>query len=157
MSSDSPPTIHAGDHPPTIHATAVAIGGAGRWRAVLITGPPGSGKSDLALRLIDRGAVLIADDRVVVRRDGDRLLAAPPPTIAGLIEVRGVGIVTLPFVADVAVALLVDLALAPVRLPAATTRDVGGVAVPIVALDAREVSAALKVERALVAFGSDRR
>ena len=141
----------------TLHATAVAVGVDGDRRAVLLIGPSGSGKSDLALRLIDRGAVLIADDRVALRRDGDRLLAAPPPAIAGLIEIRGVGIVAVSFVADIPVALLVDLALAPVRLPDAATRDIDGVAVPVIGLDAREASAAIKVEWALVATRTDGR
>ena len=122
---------------PTIHATAVAIGG----RAVLLTGPPGSGKSDLALRLIDRGAALIADDRVIVTRAGDRVLAAAPAAIAGLIEVRGVGLITVAHVAAVPIALVVDLAAPPARLPDAATRDVAGVAVQLVALAAFEASA----------------
>ena len=71
-----------------VHATAVAIDG----RALLLRGPSGAGKSDLALRLIDAGARLIADDQSVLRREGGRLLAAVPAAIAGLIEVRGVGI-----------------------------------------------------------------
>ena len=135
-----PPTL-----PPTLHATAIAIGS----RAVLLVGPSGSGKSDLALRLIDRGAVLIADDRVVVTRVGDRLLAAPPPTIAGRLEVRGVGIVDLPYVGGVRVALVADLAQRPPRLPEAAIRTIAGVAVPLVAVAAFEVAAALKVELAL--------
>ena len=137
----------------TIHATAVSIGAEGRWRAVLLIGASGSGKSDLALRLIDRGATLVADDRVVLTRDGDRVLASPPATIAGLVEVRGVGIVALPHVAGVPVALAVDLGAVPDRLPDPATRDVAGVAVPVVALAAFEASAAVKVERALIAFG----
>ena len=62
-------------------------------RAVLISGPSGSGKSDLALRLIDRGFTLVSDDQTIVRRDGDRLFASAPPTIKGKLEIRGVGIV----------------------------------------------------------------
>ena len=136
--------------PPTVHATAVALGN----RAVLLIGPSGSGKSDLALRLIDRGARLIADDRAVLTRHGDGVLAAPPATIAGLLEVRGVGIVAVPHVAGVPVALVVDLGGPPARLPVPATRDVGGVAVPVVALAAFEASAPLKVERALAAVGT---
>ena len=135
----------------TLHATAVGIGG----RAVLLTGPSGSGKSDLALRLIDRGATLIADDRVALTRVGERLFAAPPATIAGLIEVRGVGIVPLRHVAGVAVALVVDLAAAPDRLPAATSVTLAGVPIPRIALVAHEASAAIKVERALTTLGLD--
>ena len=135
--------------PVTMHATAVAIDG----RAVLLVGPPGSGKSDLALRLIDRGAALIADDQVALTHDGGCLRASPPPPIAGLIEVRGVGIVPEPHVAGVPVALLVELGAPPERMPAAAARDLLGVAVPLVALDPHERSAPLKVERALTAFG----
>ena len=74
------------------NVSCVAIGG----RAVLIEGAPGSGKSSLALALIDRGAVLIGDDGVALEERGGRLWAAPPPNISGLIEVRNVGLVTLP-------------------------------------------------------------
>ncbi len=137
----------------TIHATAVAIGGS----AVLLVGAPGSGKSDLALRLIDRGAALIADDRVALVRTGDRLLASAPPSIAGLIEVRGVGLVAAPPVAHIPVALVVDLDTPPVRLPDPATRAVAGVAIPCIALAAFEASAPLKVERALAAFGGSGR
>ncbi len=139
--------------PPTIHATGVAIGAPGFARAVLLVGPPGSGKSDLALRLIDRGATLIADDRVALTADGAKLLAAPPPAIAGLIEVRGVGIVGVRHVAGIPVALVVDLAASPERLPEAMTRDILGHAIPLIGLDPFDASAALKVERALTTFG----
>lgn len=119
------------------HASAVAIDG----RAVLLYGASGSGKSDLALRLIDRGARLIADDRTLLRREGAALLAAPPETIAGLIEVRGLGVVAAPGAATAAdafpVALAVRLVADPaevVRMPDPAIRDILGVAVPEVAL-----------------------
>ena len=128
-----------------IHATAVAIGG----RAVLLLGRSGSGKSDLALRLIDRGAVLIADDQVALAARGGRLYASPPVTIAGKIEVRGVGIVNLPCIGDVAVAMAFDLDTKPERLPEAGTREVAGIALPCLAIDACHHSAALRVEAAL--------
>ena len=73
----------------TVHASTVASDG----RAVLISGPSGSGKSDLALRLLDRGFTLVSDDQTIVRRDGDRLVASAPPTIKGKLEIRGIGIV----------------------------------------------------------------
>src|SRR2546430_9126979 len=89
----------------TVHASTVALDG----RAVLITGPSGSGKSDLALRLLDRGFTLVSDDQTIVRKDGDRLLASAPSTIAGKLEIRGMGIVEMEPATNVPVALLVEL------------------------------------------------
>jgi serine kinase of HPr protein (carbohydrate metabolism regulator) len=125
-----------------IHATAVSIAG----KAVLLTGASGAGKSDLALRLIDRGAVLIADDQVELTLQDGVLHASPPQTIEGRIEVRGVGIVAMPFTRDVPVALAIDLDLPPERLPELHTRIIGGASVPLAILDPREISAPLKVE-----------
>ena len=88
----------------TVHASTVAMDG----RAVLINGPSGSGKSDLALRLLDRGFTLVSDDQTIVRREGDRLIASAPPTIKGKLEIRGIGIVEMETVDNVPVALLVD-------------------------------------------------
>jgi serine kinase of HPr protein (carbohydrate metabolism regulator) len=126
-----------------IHASCVAIGDKG----VLIRGRSGAGKSDLALRLIDRGAQLVSDDysRLERRADG-RLHASPPPRIAGLIEVRGVGLVEMPHRSAVAVALLVDLERAVERMPDPATHDVAGVAVPIMAVAAFEPSTPIKIE-----------
>jgi serine kinase of HPr protein (carbohydrate metabolism regulator) len=134
----------------TIHASCVAIGG----RAVLISGRSGSGKSDLALRLIDRGAVLVSDDYTVLQAHGGTLVASPPETIAGKIEMRGVGIVERPYVEAVPVALLVDLARAPERLPEPASAVLAGVAVPAVGLSALEASAPIKVEAALLLHGT---
>lgn len=77
---------------------------------MLLRGPSGSGKSDLALRLIDGGARLVADDQVEVAVDEDRLVARAPATIAGLLEVRGVGILRVPSVAEAVIGLVIDLA-----------------------------------------------
>lgn len=130
----------------TIHASAVAIGG----RAVLIGGLSGSGKSDLALRLIDRGAELISDDYTIVRRTPGGLVASAPPNIAGKIEVRGLGIVAMATATDVPVALFVDLDATPQRLPEpGETRSLCGVAVPVVILNAHENAAPIKVELSL--------
>ncbi len=96
-----------------IHATCVRFGGAG----VLLIGRSGAGKSDLALRLIGRGAILVADDRCDMSVERDRLVARAPRTIAGLLEVRGVGIVTLPHAPRAAIALVVDLSGRVERLP----------------------------------------
>src|SRR3546814_4210439 len=79
-----------------IHANCVALDG----RAILLMGNSGSGKSDLSLRLIDRGWSLVADDYVCLIPSGGKLLAKPPPNIAGRIEVRNVGLVELPYLSD---------------------------------------------------------
>lgn len=89
----------------TIHATTVAING----RGLLIRGPSGSGKSALALDLISRGAVLVADDRTIVRRKGPQLIADVPEAIRGRIEARGVGILSVPVAAPVPIVLVADL------------------------------------------------
>jgi serine kinase of HPr protein (carbohydrate metabolism regulator) len=134
----------------TVHASSVAIDG----RAVLIGGRPGMGKSDLAFRLIDRGALLISDDYTIVRRVKGVALAAAPATILGKIELRGVGIVELETAQGVPVALLVDLDEQPERQPEpGETRLVAGVAIPLLRLAGLEPSAPLKVEAALELFG----
>ena len=130
----------------TIHASCVAIKG----RAVLIEGRSGEGKSDLALRLIDRGAVLVADDQTVCQRQAGKLLASPPTTIAGRIEVRGLGIIEMPHVERVPVALLIVILDAPPRFPEdARKRRIAGIDVPVLALAALEPSAPIKTELAL--------
>lgn len=132
----------------TIHASCVAIGG----RGVLLAGRSGVGKSDLALRLIDRGAVLVSDDYTqLVRRNGI-LRATSPATIAGKIEVRSVGIVEMPHVSNVEVALLIDLEGSVVRLPDRAARRLAGVDVPVAALAPFEASAPIKVELLLRAI-----
>jgi serine kinase of HPr protein (carbohydrate metabolism regulator) len=130
----------------TLHASCVAIDG----RAVLIEGRSGSGKSDLALRLIDRGAKLVSDDYTVLVRDRDRVLAQPPATIAGRIEVRGIGIVEMPHVERVPAALVVCLADQVERLPETNeNRTIAGIAVPMIALNGHEASAPIKIGLAL--------
>lgn len=129
----------------TIHATTVAIGG----QAVLIEGPSGAGKSDLALRLIDRGAMLLADDRTIVLASGGRLLARCPASIAGLIEVRGLGIVPVPHLAEAPIALAVLCADSPIRMPEPAFRLLEAIRLPQVTVDPRAPSAPLVVEIAL--------
>ena len=142
----SPPSLSS----ETLHVSAVAIGG----RAILIGGRSGTGKSDLALRLIDRGAILVSDDYTYVHRVSGRALASAPATIAGKIEVRGVGIVERESATDIPVALFVDLDGQPERLPGGEERiAIAGVSIPIVALDGHQASAPLKVEAALLLFG----
>lgn len=134
-----------------IHASSVLIDG----RVVLIAGRSGSGKSDLALRLIDRGARLVADDYTRLESREGRLVASAPPQIAGRIEIRGVGIVELASAAEGMVALLVDLDGAVERMPAEplSTTTYEGVAIPTLGLSAFEASAPIKVEQALRRHG----
>jgi HPr kinase/phosphorylase len=124
----------------TIHASAVLVGG----RAVLIRGPAGAGKSSLALRLVQAGethllpfARLVADDRAQVVAWHDRLLVRPAPRLAGLIEIRGLGIRRLPFEPVAVVGLVVDLAAEEVdRLPQPEQRHavIAGVNLPRLAV-----------------------
>jgi serine kinase of HPr protein (carbohydrate metabolism regulator) len=133
----------------TEHATCVALDGA----AVLLRGPSGSGKSDLALRAIDAGWSLVADDRVVLSIEYGRLYAAAPPALAGLIEVRGVGLVAAPSLPRAPVALAIDL-VAPAdieRLPDETTTLVLGVRLPCFQLAPFEPSALAKLKLVLSA------
>jgi HPr kinase/phosphorylase len=131
----------------TLHGTCIALDGIG----VLLTGPSGAGKSDLALRLIGAGALLVADDYTLIEDHGGRLSARPPAAIAGLIEVRGVGILRLP-VAPLPVPLRVVIALVGAadvpRLPARESTVVLGVAMPLFRLAPFESSAVLKVQLA---------
>jgi HPr kinase/phosphorylase len=126
---------------PTIHASAVLVGA----RAVLIRGPSGSGKSRLALELIQaarggalRFARLVGDDRVHIEAANSRLLVRPAPTLAGLLEVRGVGIVKLPHEPSAVVGLVVDLGAEAERLPVAAQQrtELEGVALARLAVAA---------------------
>jgi serine kinase of HPr protein (carbohydrate metabolism regulator) len=134
----------------TVHASTVATDG----RAVLISGPSGSGKSDLTLRLLDRGFTLVSDDQTIVRRQGDRLIASAPANIEGKLEIRGVGIVEMETVKDVPIALYVELTSEIMRLPDdRRERPVLGVNLPLVSVDALTASAASKVALALDRLG----
>ena len=134
----------------TIHASCVAIDG----RAVLITGPSGSGKSDLTLRLLDRGFSLVSDDQTLVKKTATRLAASAPPTIRGKLEIRGIGIVEMEQIDDQPVALVVELTSDIQRLPDdSRERPIMGVAVPLISVDAMSASAASKVALALDRLG----
>jgi HPr kinase/phosphorylase len=124
---------------PTIHACAVLVGA----RALLIRGPAGAGKSRLAFELIQAGASgrlafvrLIADDRVHVAAVHGRLIARAPANLAGLLEIRGIGIRRLPYEPMAVVRLVVDLATAAERMPqaAATEAEIDGVRLPRLAV-----------------------
>jgi serine kinase of HPr protein (carbohydrate metabolism regulator) len=136
-----------------IHATAVGIDGVG----VLLRGASGAGKSDLALRLIEGGARLVADDQVELDPSADGVWMRPPATIAGLIEVRGLGLVRLPYSQRVKLALVVDLVAAATieRLPQPASERFAEWEIPLLQLNPWETSAAAKVRLAVqVATGS---
>lgn len=122
-----------------VHGSCAARNGWG----VLLVGPPGSGKSDLLLRLIDRGFMLVADDRVDILAGH----ASAPPALAGLLEVRGLGLMRLPSAGATPLALVVDLEGPVPRLPEPARHAATGL--PLIALDARAPSAAQVVELAL--------
>jgi serine kinase of HPr protein (carbohydrate metabolism regulator) len=129
--------------------TAVAIGG----RALLIEGPPGCGKSTLALRLIDRGATLIGDDGVSLTRRDQGVWLGPAPATTGLIELRGIGILTLP-TAEAPAALILQLAEAAPRYPDAVAAiEIAGVAIPALPFDGSSTAAAIRAEHALIIHG----
>lgn len=137
------------DTPKEIHASLVDYLG----RGILLRGAPGSGKSDLALRLIDGGAQLVADDRVRLRRKGQVVFGAPPPELAGLLEVRGIGIFRLNNLEEGRIDLVVDLVgeSEVERLPAPRHETWFGVLVPVLALAPFAASAAAALRLAVTA------
>jgi HPr kinase/phosphorylase len=133
-----------------VHATAVVIDDS----AVLLRGPPGAGKSDLALRLMEDGARLLADDQALLQRAGDQVLVRAPAAIAGLIEVRGVGIVRVDALEEAPLALVADLVPSTQveRIPDNRFEVVLGLTIPLIALAPFEISAAAKLRLALHAL-----
>lgn len=131
-------------------ASCLAIGS----RAILIEGPPGSGKSSLTLALIDRGAGLIGDDGVTLTTRNGRLIASPPPHIAGLIEVRNVGLIRRPTTGDLPVALAIRLdEAAPRHLDRPETLVIAGIGLPLIRLWPQSPVLALRAEAALELHG----
>jgi hypothetical protein len=148
-----------------IHATALRLGKAGAAFGapascgILLLGKSGSGKSDLALRLIQAGARLVADDRTDLYVSRSRLYAKPPKRIAGLLEVRGVGILAVPSATQVQVTLVVELGKSGPRLPEhrsfrvpAALRLPSGAAPPVISLRPFEASAPAKLAVAAAAY-----
>jgi len=137
----------------TIHGTCVAIGAAG----ILIIGPSGSGKSDLALRLIDEGAAFIADDRTVLSRSGARIMARSPEALAGKIEIRGLGIVSRPYEVEAVLCGVIDLTGHQTvdRIPLPENRDISGVSLPVLRIDPFQPSAPARVRLFAAISSSD--
>lgn len=132
--------------PQMIHGTAISINGHG----VLILGESGSGKSDLALRLIDRGAILISDDVVSLETRDNAPILTVAPNIAGKIEVRSVGIFDVDFIASAPLRLVVEFVDTPDRMPDDVAHtSIGDYVVPVSRLNPFEQSSAIKVEYAL--------
>jgi serine kinase of HPr protein (carbohydrate metabolism regulator) len=135
-----------------VHASCVEIDGKG----VLIRGPSGGGKSDLALRLIDAGGHLIADDQVKLTKFNGRIRASAPNNLKDLLEVRGIGIMRLKSKDDAIIVLIVDLTASQdiARLPSEAQEAIQGVEIAAIALCPFEPSAAAKVKAALRLFGA---
>ena len=138
-----------------VHATAVAIEG----EAILLRGPPGAGKSDLALRLIDAGARLVADDQTRLHRAGGQIFVSAPAEISGLMEVRGIGILRIDALERAPLALLVDLVPPSEieRLPETRAEEILGISLPSIASTPFEASAAAKLRFALRALQAAKR
>ena len=142
---------------PTIHATAVLVGA----KAALIRGEPGSGKSRLALRLLETVGRelpfvrLVGDDRVYVENRVGRLVVRPPQELAGLLEIRGTGIARVPFEAAAVIGLVIDLGDPGDRMPAAESRKavLAGVVLPRLAVPPGHDPLPLAIEASLGRFG----
>jgi HPr kinase/phosphorylase len=134
-----------------VHATCIAIDG----RGILLLGAPGSGKSDLALRLIDKGAELVSDDGTVVEARGGRLYGRCGPHIAGKLEVRGLGILDVEARVEALLVLALALDQHIERLPhePLQVRAFDGIELPVLALKPFEASTVIKVHKALMLYG----
>ena len=134
----------------TVHATAAACRTAGGWQAVVLRGRSGAGKSDLALRLIRRSSWrLVGDDRIHIWRSGDALYAAPAERLAGLLEVRHLGLLAVPYLTLARVALVVACEVPTERLPDPDSETLHGLSVPRLTVDAAAESTPDKIRLAL--------
>jgi serine kinase of HPr protein (carbohydrate metabolism regulator) len=138
------------------HAGLIALRLGGFWRGVLIEGPSGVGKSDLALRALDAGFQLVADDRTLVFLSGGRLYGRAPGPLSGLIECRGLGIMGAPSLPFAQIALVLHCEAVPEavdRMPEPTVQTVLGQPAPLLRLWPFEASAPAKLRRALEVLG----
>jgi hypothetical protein len=133
------------------HAGLIARREAGPWRGVLIEGPPGAGKSDLALRALAQGFRLVADDRVLLWVSGGRLFGRAPDTLLGRIEARGLDVVAVTALPLAEVALVARCG-TPERIPSPQFAEILGIRLPAIELDPLEASAPAKLSRALGHF-----
>ena len=133
--------------PNRLHATCISIDGAG----ILIRGSSGAGKSDLALRLISEGALLVADDQVNLHTKNGNLIACAPDSLDGLLEVRGIGIIRMSSQASTSIRLVIDLNdyKKIERIPEVKITELEGINLPKIDLWAFEISAVTKVQIAL--------
>jgi serine kinase of HPr protein (carbohydrate metabolism regulator) len=142
-----------------LHAGLVALRLGGYWRGALIQGPSGAGKSDLALRCLDAGFRLVADDRVVVWASGGAVYGRSPTPLAGLIEARGQGVLTEAALPFCEIVLVLDLIVAGgeiERIPAPDVLTLAGMTLPLRRFDPFEASAPAKLRRALQHLGAAR-
>lgn len=135
----------------TRHAGLIATRSRLGWRGVLIEGPSGAGKSELAWRCFSQGFRLVADDRTLVWPVGDRLFGRAPDVLAGLIELRGVGVLAEPILALAEVVLVVRSG-APERLPEPAFTGICGLNLPLLVMDLGGAAAPARLGRALDAF-----
>ncbi|HEX5380562.1 MAG TPA: HPr kinase/phosphorylase [Phenylobacterium sp.] len=135
-----------------LHAGLLALHGPGGWRGVLIEGPSGAGKSDLALRAVESGFRLVADDRTLVWASGGVLYGRAPDSLAGLMEMRGLGVLAEPFLDHCRIVLCVRDG-APERMPEPARVTHAGLGLPLVILPLLESSAPAKLRRALQHLG----
>lgn len=126
-----------------LYATSISIEDNG----IMIIGSSGSGKSDLALRLIDSGGTLISDDRTVCERKDNKIFLFTLKEIKGLIEVRGVGIIKVPYVENVQLKLLVSLTEEKLdRLPRIKNKKIFNISIPQIKISAKDISAVAKIK-----------
>ena len=136
------------------HAGLIARRQGGLWRGVLVMGVSGSGKSDLMLRALHLGFRLVADDRTLVWASAGRLYGRAPDTLSGLMEARGLGVLSHVPIPMAEIALLALCGSEPAeRLPEPALRELEGVRLPVLQLVALEASAAAKLGRALIRLG----
>lgn len=142
-----------------LHAGLIALRVHGDWRGALVTGPSGAGKSDLMLRALDQDFRLVADDRTVVWRSRGRLFGRAPDRLSGLIEARGLDVLTEPALPLAGIDLVISCEPAPAhldRIPDDTFEDIGGARIRLLRARALDASAPAKLRRALLRLGRSR-